>query len=341
MKPKSTFRKRGKSRGGPRSSNTFTEVNKYLVPFTQHMNNFENVSNVELARNYHQVNSPQTKTKIRDQLVYNNIKLVVKIALAYADQGVPVVDLIQEGVLGLMKAIDKFDPDRGFLFPTYAVWWIRQAVSRHVQDQTNEDPYRVSNNFRDKISIVKVETYKLVRDHSGKWPTPEEVLVEIKKRDTQVSEDFTLEDVEKVQAHLTNHNIHLNEDLQSIETDDPISIENLVPDTIHTYADIDTMVQARRQFEEDQRFLDLIEQYIYKLEIRMGVILKHRLGINGAEEMTLEDLAQVFKVSRERIRQIESKGFELLGNELGLNKGEIQDLILSHEEIGKIVGSDS
>ncbi|NQT50254.1 sigma-70 family RNA polymerase sigma factor [Candidatus Kuenenbacteria bacterium] len=340
MKPKSTFRKRGKSRGGQRSSTTFTEISKYLAPFSQHMNNFESVDNVELARNYHQVNSPRTKTKIRDQLVYNNIKLVVKVALAYANKGVPVVDLIQEGVLGLMKAIDRFEPERGFSLPTYAVWWIRQAVSRTVQDQTNEDPYRVSNGFRDKISIVKVETYRLVRDHNGKWPTPEEVLVEIKKRDTQASEKFTLEDVQNVQAYLTNHNIHLDEPLESIETDDTMSIESLVPDTIHTYADIDMMVQARRQFKENQEFLDLIEQYIYGLGIRMGAILKHRSGINGAEEKTLEELAQVFKVSRERIRQIEAEGHIILKSMIGLDKEEIKSLILSHEEVGKIVGSN-
>ncbi|MBT5337717.1 sigma-70 family RNA polymerase sigma factor [Candidatus Falkowbacteria bacterium] len=341
MKPRSAFRNRGRSKGSPRSNSTFSEINRYLAPFSQHMNNFKSVDNIGLIKNYHLVKSPRAKTKIRDLLVYNNIKLVVKIALKYSNQGVPVDDLIQEGVLGLMKAIDKFDPGRGFLLPTYAVWWIRQAVSRAVQDQTNEDPYRVSNNFRDKISIVKVETYKLVRDSNGKWPTPEEVLVEIKKRDTQASENFTLEDVQKVQAHLTNRNIQLDVELESIESKETTSIESLFPDTIHSYADIDTMIQARRKFAESQEFLDTIEQYIYRLEIRMGVILKHRLGINGAEEMTLEELAQIFKVSRERIRQIEAKGYELLEKTLGLEKKELQYLILSHEEVGKIVGSDS
>ena len=339
MKPKSAFRDFHRSRCRQQNNLMFTEINDYLAPFREHMDNFAKVDNVELMKDYIRSTSPRAKLKIRDRLIYHNIKLAVKVALYYSNRGVPTVDLIQEGVLGLMKAIDKFEPERGFLFSTYAVWWIRQVITRAVFDQTDEDPYRIPINFREKISIVKVETYKLVRDANGEWPSAEKILAEIKKRTSKICESFTLEDVLKAQIHMAVYNIHLDEELESFETGETTSVESMVADKTHNYANPENMVEARRQFEESQRFLDLLEEQIYSLGLRIGAILKHRLGINGAKEMTLEELGQIFKITRERIRQIELQGHAILQERLSLSKKDIQDLIIAHEEIAKIVSS--
>ena len=213
----------------------------------------------------------------RKKLIVSNLRLVVSIAKKYLYYGLPMQDLIEEGNLGLMKAVDRFDPERGCKFSTYATWWIRQAVTRALSNQgrTVRIPVYITDN---------VARYKKVSDElyakSGHQPDIEQVA---EAMGVKVSEARKLQQFADVVSPLEN--MHSTETQRGI----PESLEPRESD------------QAIYQIELDQQMEELMEQ----LTEREANILRYRYGLTDNKVHTLEQTGKRFGLTRERIRQIE------------------------------------
>jgi RNA polymerase primary sigma factor len=227
-------------------------------------------------------------TRARQTLIEKNLRLVVSVAKKYRGHGLPFEDLIQEGNLGLMKAVEKFDPDRGFRFSTYATWWIRQAVQRAVADKGRT--IRVPVHMTEKIRKVS-RAYNELSAGLERKPTEKEVAERLGWTIDEVR--FTVE----AMAEATS----LNKPLSSEEG--AAELGNLIEDE-----------QASDALEETMRKMERtrLGEAIQRLPERHRYVLVRRYGLGGLENSTLAQLSEELKLSRERIRQIQREAEQAL-----------------------------
>ena len=223
----------------------------------------------------------------RRRLSEANLRLVVSVAKRYAGRGLPFLDLIQEGNLGLMKAAEKFEPDRGFKFSTYATWWIRQSITRAIADQGRT--IRIPVHLVEHINRVRKTAGELLRKN-GREPTAEEIAVQLEMEPDRVRELLQLaqEPVSLETPVGEEEDAHLEDFIQDEEAGVPVD-------------------EAGRQLLRRE-----LMSVLKSLTPREERVITLRFGLDDGRPRTLEELGKEFNVTRERIRQIEAKALRKL-----------------------------
>jgi len=219
--------------------------------------------------------------KAREQMIKANLRLVVKIAHDYENYGLPLLDLINEGNIGLMKAVERFDPAKGGKLSTYGSWWIKQSIKRALANQSKT--IRLPVHLVDKIAKMRRTAMKL-QEVFGREPTDEELAEEMGMPASRVAQMRTAA-------------------IRPASLDAPIG-----DDDSNNFAEVVQDENANTPYErlEEKTVTNMLREMVKTLDTREATILQYRFGLDGGSEKTLEEVGERFGVTRERVRQIQN-----------------------------------
>lgn len=229
-----------------------------------------------------------------NRLVECNLKLVIPIAKRYHGCGLPLLDLIQEGNIGLIKAAEKYDGSKGWRFSTYATYWIRQAISRSLEEQSRT--IRIPGNMVELLSKIKQTTAKLTQQNN-KAPTEKEIAAAL---GVDLSKVQTIIDISQATVSLDT----------PVDDEGETSMGDLIADHTAENPFLALMKEAN---------LDIVNSVLDTIPPKEAEILRMRFGINVDKPMTLEEVGQHYGVTRERIRQVENRAIRKLRNPMRAN----------------------
>jgi len=236
----------------------------------------------ELARKY----KDEDDIEARKKLINANLRLVVSIAKKFSNRGILFLDLIQEGNLGLMKSVEKFEYRLGYKFSTYATWWIRQAITRAIFEKFKL--VRIPNHITDQLSQLRKVREALVQEF-GREPTAEEISLEM---NASLNKIKTLLDLMK----------------EPVSLDSPIGDDD--SNVLGEFVESDSITPDEEVF--DKILKEEIEKALKSLTEREKDVIYRRFGLNDGKPMTLEEIGNLLNITRERVRQIENKALKKL-----------------------------
>ncbi|MBC7859343.1 MAG: RNA polymerase sigma factor RpoS [Burkholderiaceae bacterium] len=240
----------------------------------------------------------------RQAMIEHNLRLVVSIAKHYINRGVVLLDMIEEGNIGLMRAIDKFEPERGFRFSTYATWWIRQSIERAIMNQARTVRLPV-HMVRELNQILRAKYHLEARHHDGKDASAEDIAYLVSRPVEEV------QDILALSEHATSLDAPLDNDPQS-------SLIDMLP------GDADETPDARAEHHE---MTLLVRDWLSRLPDKQRIVVMRRFGLDNDDPATLETLAEEMGVTRERVRQIQQEALIKLKRAMAA-RGIVRDSLL-------------